>query len=323
MSSLTSLAGKHILSIKQFDRIQLQLLFDLTDKCKKLVEYQGCGDCLKDKLMCCLFCEASTRTLCSFQSAMLRLGGKVMSINDLKSTSMTKGESWDDTLKCIDCYSDILIQRHSQVGSALKSSKLLNSSILVNAGDGIGEHPSQTLTDLYTIQKETPLHQIDNLTITLIGDLKNGRTVHSLVQALALFKNVQLNYVSCKHLKMPGDIIDSVNQISKLNKTLVKQTECLELDSILHQTDILYVTRIQIEREQSNFTESPVVIDKNLLTNLKAKPSLKILHPFPRLSELSTDVDEDLDRAVYFKQMKNGMFVRMALLCAITGRQPN
>lgn len=317
-----SFVGQHVLSARQFTRDHLNALFATADECQQLVSREGSSDALKGKLLATLFYESSTRTSCSFQAAMLRLGGKVMTLNDTASSSVSKGETLQDTVRCLESYADIIVQRHPQEGSAKAAAAALTTAVLINAGDGVGEHPTQALLDLYTIQRETPTHCIDNLTVTLVGDLKNGRTVHSLAQALTLYNNVTLNYVSPAELRMPQSIQDEV----KLRSSNIKQCEHTSLDSVLSQTDILYVTRVQKERFESQLAYDKVAqsfcITTALLKQLNSKSTLRILHPLPRVTELSSDVDSDTERAAYFRQMRNGMYVRMALLCWVTGRKP-
>ena len=323
MSSAMSFKGHHVLSVKQFDRQQLESLFASADLCALLVSQQGGSDALKGKLLATLFYESSTRTSCSFQAAMLRLGGSVMTLNDVSNSSVSKGETIEDTVRCLESYADIIVQRHPIVGSAAAAAKALTSSVLINAGDGVGEHPTQALLDLYTMQRETPKRSIDGLTVTMLDDLKHGRTVHSLAQALTLFNNVTINYVSPESLRMPQSIQDQINQSS----TGTKQLEHTTLDSVLQHSDILYVTRVQKERFESQAAYDAVAqsfcVTNELLRQFNASPSLRILHPLPRVNELAHEVDADVERAAYFRQMKNGMFVRMALLCAVAGKRPD
>lgn len=265
--------------------------------------------------MSTLFYEPSTRTHSSFQAAMYRLGGQVIAISDMSNTSVKKGETLSDTVKCIECYSDVIAMRHPRIGSATEASEAVRIPIL-NGGDGAGEHPTQALLDAFTIMAE--LGKVDGLTVTMLGDLKHGRTVHSLAKLLSRF-NCKLNYVSPAILKMP----DYIMKIVEENEGETTQNATDDLLSMLPETDILYVTRIQKERfenpEEYDQVSSCYIVSPELLEKGKAKESLRILHPLPRVNEITTDVDDD-PRAAYFRQMRNGMYVRMALLALCLGK---
>jgi aspartate carbamoyltransferase len=241
---------------------------------------------------------------------MKRLGGEVIEINSNES-SVKKGETIEDFCRCIECYTDILVLRSPEIASVEKVSNILKIP-LINAGDGIGSHPTQALLDVYTIREE--IGTVNNLTITIVGDLKNGRTVHSLAKLLSVY-NVRLRYVSPKSLRIPKDVF---NYVAKKG---VEQTEHGSLDKVLETTDILYVTRIQRERfeslEEYNKVKGSYVITPTTL--IKAKPNVRILHPLPRVDEISTDLDSD-PRAAYFRQMENGLYIRMAILSTILGK---
>jgi aspartate carbamoyltransferase catalytic subunit len=229
--------GKDILSVKQFSRPDLEYIFAVAHEMMVMVERVGTFDLLKGKILANLFYEPSTRTSSSFTSAMERLGGSVIPINEVRYSSVAKGESLPDTVRTLECYADLIVLRHPETGSAALAAQYARKPI-INAGDGTGEHPTQALLDTFTIREE--LGQIDGLTVTMLGDLKYGRTVHSLARLLSLY-NVRLNYVSPEILRMPAEII------KELPGTL-PQAEYNTLDPVLSQTDVLYVTRVQKER---------------------------------------------------------------------------
>ncbi|CAK4098781.1 unnamed protein product [Aphanomyces euteiches] len=305
--------GKDILSTDQFDASNVRFLFQVANRMKSMVARQGADDTLQGKVLANLFFEPSTRTSSSFQAAMLRLGGRVVCVNE-SSSSTKKGETLSDTIRCLECYSDLLVLRHPEVGAAATAA---NASLkpVINAGDGIGEHPTQALLDLYTIYQEAKLSEVnlDGKVITMVGDLKNGRTVHSLAKLLAHF-NVTLNYVAPDSLKMPRYIVD------ELNRHGVVQHEMTHLDEVLAQSDVLYVTRVQKERFATQ-EEYDAVKDSFIVTPAtlaRAKPTAILMHPLPRVNEIHVDVDKD-PRAAYFRQMEYGMYVRMALLALVMG----
>ena len=251
---------------------------------------------LKDRIMTSLFYEPSTRTSCSFQAAMLRLGGSVIDV-PVDQSSVQKGETLQDTIRTLCCYSDIIVLRHPEKGAALKAASVSTKPIL-NAGDGTGEHPSQAMLDLFTIQEE--LGRIKNFTITFMGDLTHGRTVHSLVRSLVHFPNITILYASA--FPMPPEIVDYV-------ATYGLEQRVTTLDEALPETDVLYVTRIQKERFTFTGTPERICAERMKL----AKEKMIVMHPLPRNEELSTDMDED-PRCVHFKQMEHGMYMRMAIL---------
>ncbi|KYQ96720.1 dihydroorotase [Tieghemostelium lacteum] len=306
-----SLVGKHIFSVKQFNRKQLHYIFGLASEMRALVKRDGCTDLLKGRVMATLFYEPSTRTQCSFTAAMQRLGGKVVTV-DSYSSSIVKGESLNDSIRTLESYCDAIVIRHPQAGSVETAVQIAKKPI-INGGDGVGEHPTQALLDIYTIREE--LGTVNGLTITLVGDLKNGRTVHSLVRLLSLYQVKKLNYVSPKSLSMPKEIIVELNQLG------IEQNEYHSLDHVLDSTNVLYVTRIQKERFQ-DLAEYDLVKDQFIITPhtlTKALDNMIVMHPLPRVNEISPDVDSD-PRAAYFRQMENGMYVRMALLASIFGK---
>jgi carbamoyl-phosphate synthase/aspartate carbamoyltransferase len=300
---------KHILRSKQFDRSDLHLLFGVAHEMRNLVELYGSINLLQGRVMTTMFFEPSTRTSSSFEAAMYRLGGKVVSVTAATS-SVQKGESLADTVRTLGCYSDLIVLRHPQPGSAQIAAKYSKVPI-VNAGDGIGEHPTQAFLDVFTIREE--LGTVNGLTVTLVGDLKNGRTVHSLVKILAYYQ-VTINYVCPDSLAMPKEVIEEVEAAG------VKQNFYSSLSEVIGSTDVLYMTRIQKERFESE-EEYLNVRDAFILNNdvlSKAKSQMIVLHPLPRVNEIEPEVDFD-QRAAYFRQMRYGLFVRMALLALVLG----
>nr|AOE43169.1 pyrimidine synthesis [Synstelium polycarpum] len=301
---------KHIYSVKQFNRKVLHSLFGLAHEMRLQVKKSGGSNVLSGKILATLFYEPSTRTQCSFTAAFERLGGKVIAV-DAISSSIVKGESLSDTVRTLESYADATVIRHPQVGAidtAIKAAK----KPIINAGDGVGEHPTQALLDVFTMREE--LGTVNGLTITLIGDLKNGRTVHSLVRLLSLYQ-VKLNYVSPASLRMPEEIVAELRALG------IEQRETEKLDDVLPTTNVLYVTRVQKERFQ-DLAEYEKVKDAYIITPhtlTKAIDNMIVMHPLPRVNEISVEVDSD-PRAAYFRQMENGMYVRMALLASILGK---
>lgn len=259
------------------------------------------------KKLATLFFEPSTRTRLSFEAAMYELGGNVLSMADAKSSSAVKGESVADTVKVISCYADIIAMRHPKEGAPYVAS--LNASIpVINAGDGGHNHPTQTLADLLTISREKG--HFDNLTVGFCGDLKFGRTVHSLIEALARYNNVKFVLISPEELKLPSYVKNDV--IKAKNLEYIQTTD---LEKVMPELDVLYMTRVQKERffneEDYLRLKDSYILTLDKLAN--AKPDLSILHPLPRVNEISVAVDKD-PRACYFKQVLNGKYMRMALI---------
>ncbi|PWH19695.1 MAG: aspartate carbamoyltransferase [Anaerolineae bacterium] len=303
--------GKDILSVKQFNRADLEYIFGVAHEMREMVERIGTFDLLKGKILANLFYEPSTRTSSSFTSAMERLGGSVIPINEVRYSSVAKGESLPDTVRTLECYADVIVLRHPEIGASALAAQYARKPI-INAGDGVGEHPTQALLDLFTIVSE--LNQVDGLTVTMLGDLKYGRTVHSLARLLSLY-DVKLNYVSPEILRMPEEII------AELNEKNIVQKEYTSLDEVLPQTDVLYVTRVQKERFE-NLDEYESVKDAYVITPQvmqAAKDRMIVMHPLPRVGEISMEFDSD-PRAAYFRQMEYGLYVRMALLAMVLGR---
>ncbi len=259
------------------------------------------------KKLATLFFEPSTRTRLSFEAAMYELGGNVLSMADAKSSSAVKGESVADTVKVISCYADIIAMRHPKEGAPYVAS--LNASVpVINAGDGGHNHPTQTLADLLTISREKG--HFDNLTVGFCGDLKFGRTVHSLIEALARYNNVKFVLISPEELKLPSYVKNDV--IKAKNLEYIQTTD---LEKVMPELDVLYMTRVQKERffneEDYLRLKDSYILTPDKLAN--AKPDLSILHPLPRVNEISVAVDKD-PRACYFKQVLNGKYMRMALI---------
>ncbi len=303
--------GQDILSVQQFSRDDLEYIFGVAEAMRTMVAHIGTFDLLKGKILANLFYEPSTRTSSSFTAAMERLGGSVIPINEVKYSSVSKGESLPDTVRTLECYADVIVLRHPETGSAAIAAQAARKPV-INAGDGIGEHPTQALLDLFTIREE--LGGVDGLTVTMLGDLKYGRTVHSLAKLLSLFK-IKLNYVAPDILRMPAELIQ------QLQAKGLAQAEHPALEKVLPETDVLYVTRVQKERFE-NLAEYEAVKGAYVITpeTLKtAKQKMAVMHPLPRVGEISMEVDAD-PRAAYFRQMEYGLYVRMALLAMVLGK---
>ncbi len=303
--------GRHIISVKQFSRDDLTYIFEVAHEMREMVLRVGSFDLLKGKILANLFYEPSTRTAASFIAAMQRLGGSVIAINEVRYSSVAKGESLPDTIRTLEAYADVIVLRHPQQGAAALAARYARKPI-INAGDGVGEHPTQALLDLFTIQEE--LGQVDGLTITLLGDLKYGRTVHSLARLLSLYR-VRLHYVSPPELRMPREIVEEIARAG------IPQQEHVSLDEVLPETDVLYVTRVQKERfddpEAYERVKDAYIITPQVMA--RAKDRMILMHPFPRVYEITLDVDQD-PRAAYFRQMEYGLYVRMALLAMVLGK---
>ena len=303
--------AKDILSVNQFSRADLEYIFGVAHEMREMVTRIGTFDLLKGKILASLFYEPSTRTSSSFTSAMERLGGSVIPINEVTYSSVSKGESLPDTVRTLECYADVIVLRHPEVGASSIAAKYSRKPI-INAGDGVGEHPTQALLDLFTIQEE--LGVVDSLSVTMLGDLKYGRTVHSLSRLLSLY-DVHLNYVSPDILSMPPEII------TELNEKHIPQNEYTVLDEVIANSDVLYVTRVQKERfenlDEYEDVKQAYVIDSK--TMAAAKQRMIVMHPLPRVGEISMEVDDD-PRAAYFRQMQYGLYVRMALLALVLGK---
>ena len=303
--------GKSILSVKQFSRDDLTYIFEVAHEMRTMVERVGAFDLLKGKILANLFYEPSTRTASSFTAAMERLGGSVIPINEVKYSSVAKGESLPDTVRSLECYSDVVVLRHPEVGASALAAEYARKPI-INAGDGIGEHPTQALLDLFTIIEERG--NPDGLTVTMLGDLKYGRTVHSLSRLLSLYR-IKLNFVAPEILAIPPEILEELQQSG------IPFQAYTSLDEPLPETDVLYVTRVQKERfddpEEYEEAKGTYIITPETLED--AKDEMIIMHPLPRVGEISMTLDDD-PRAAYFRQMEYGMYVRMALLAMVLGK---
>lgn len=306
------LVGQDILSVSQFSTDTLEYIFTRAHEMREMVQQIGAVDLLKGYVLTCLFYEPSTRTSASFIAAMERLGGRVIPITQgVQFSSVSKGETLPDTIRTLEQYSDVIVLRHPELGSAKVAADYADIPV-INAGDGPGEHPTQALLDMFTIREE--LGRLDGLKIAMIGDLRYGRTVHSLTKLL-LHYNVSLRFVSPEILRLPLTIMNEVKDTG-LN---VRETH--DVADVIENADVLYVTRVQKERfsdlaqyeEVKNFYE----ITTELMT--KAKQKMIVMHPLPRVGEIHYNVDSD-PRAAYFRQVKNGMYVRMALLAAVLGK---
>ena len=295
---------RHLISPLDFTVEELdQLLETASDIEKNPTKYQD--DC-KGKKIATLFYEPSTRTRLSFEAAMINLGGQVLGFSEASSSSASKGESVADTIRIISCYADICAMRHPKEGAALVAAN--NSSIpVINAGDGGHQHPTQTLADLMTIKSLKG--RLDNITIGLCGDLKFGRTVHSLINALLRYDNVKFVLISPNELKVPEYIIENIQ------KAGAEYKEVNKLEDVIGELDILYMTRVQRERffneEDYIRLKDSFILDKKKMS--MAKDDMLVLHPLPRVNEISVEVDKD-PRAAYFKQVQYGVYVRMALI---------
>lgn len=304
--------GKNILSVRQFSRDDLGYIFSVAHDMRTMVEHVGTFDLLKGKILANLFYEPSTRTQASFMAAMQRQGGAVIPISEVRYSSVAKGESLPDTVRTLACYADVIVIRHPEVGSAALAAQYAGKPV-INAGDGTGEHPTQALLDLFTISEE--LGRLDDMTVTMLGDLRYGRTVHSLARLLTRFNGIKLNYVSPEILRMPREVMDEVG------KKGIPQTEHTTIDEVLPATDVLYVTRVQRERFE-NPDDYEKVKGAYVITPEVMKPAKKqmiVLHPLPRVTEIGMEFDAD-PRAAYFRQMEYGLYVRMALLAMVLGK---
>ncbi len=300
--------GRDIVSIKDFSKEELLQVLDKAAEIDK--EKRKFSQLLQGKVMASLFFEPSTRTRLSFESAMHRLGGSVIGFAEPSMTSIAKGETFEDTIRIIDGYCDIIVIRHPEIGSAKRAADIAKNPV-INAGDGAHEHPTQTFGDLFTIKKS--LGRLDNLTVGFLGDLKYGRTVHSLAFALSHF-NPTFYFISHKSLKMPEE------DLKELDRRKIKYYEEEDLLKVSKNLDVLYVTRIQKERflnpEEYHQVKGFYQIDPSFLRH--TKPELKILHPLPRVDEINPQLDK-ARQSIYFEQAHNGIPVRMALLSMVLG----
>jgi len=299
--------NKSLVSINDYSKEDILHILDLAEG----FETNPRQKILSNHVIASLFFEPSTRTRLSFESAINQLGGRVIGFSDAGSSSVKKGESLRDTIQTVSLYSDLIVMRHPLEGSARFASEVSDTPI-INAGDGANQHPTQCLLDLYSIRKTQG--SLDNLDIAFVGDLKYGRTVHSLVIALTMFKNVTFHLVSPVELKLPRSI---KNFILDAGLTY-KQYD--DIAQIIDDVDVLYMTRIQRERFADSVeyerVKNSYILDNAMLKN--SKDNLRILHPLPRVNEISEDVDNN-EKAYYFQQAENGVYVRQALLASILG----
>ena len=300
---------RHLMSPLDFTTDELEKLFDLANEIEKQPEKYA--HICEGKILATCFYEPSTRTRLSFESAMTRLGGRVIGFSDANSSSAAKGESVSDTIRVISCYADICAMRHPKEGAPMvAASKSLIP--VINAGDGGHQHPTQTLTDLLTIRS---LHgSLGGYTIGLCGDLKFGRTVHSLINALVRYDDIKFVFISPTELRVPDYVTDMLNEKG------IEYEEVIKLEDVIGDLDMLYMTRVQKERF---FNEEDYIRLKDfyILTPEKlalAKENMLVLHPLPRVNEISVEVDDD-PRAAYFKQAQYGVYVRMALILTLLG----
>ena len=308
---MSKLAHKDVLRADQFSKSEIALIVKTAREYEQALAAGRVLEVMKGQVLSTLFYEPSTRTRLSFEAAMLRLGGAVISVAEAKSSSAAKGESLYDTMKTVEGYADVIVLRHPQIGAAEEAAAATYRPVL-NAGDGAGQHPTQSLLDYYTIEKERGT--VEGLTVTLAGDLKHGRTVHSLAELLSSY-DVRFVFASPTALRMPVDIV------TRLKARGVSVTETESLADAIRTSDVLYMTRIQRERFEDP-TEYDRLKDAYVLTRSMlagAKGGLTVMHPLPRVNEIAIDVD-DYAGAAYFRQAANGLAIRMALLALVTGR---
>ncbi|THF73550.1 aspartate carbamoyltransferase [Cohnella fermenti] len=296
----------HVLGAKQFSRSELDELFAAAKGMEEVVRTGG-NRSHQGAIMTTLFFEASTRTRLSFESAMSRLGGSVIGTeNAAQFSSAIKGETLEDTIRIISGYSDVIVMRHTEIGAAKRAAAVADVPV-INAGDGAGEHPTQALLDAYTIQKE--IGQLDGVRIAMVGDLAYGRTVHSLSYILANYKDVQVFYISPENVRIPSYVKRYMDEKG------IRYSESGDLNSVAGDIDVLYQTRIQKERfpslEEYEKASGHFIVDAELMSLMPNKSI--VLHPLPRAGEIADSVDND-PRAAYFRQARNGLYVRMALV---------
>jgi aspartate carbamoyltransferase len=304
-------AGRDIISVRHLSPEDLEYIFRVSHDMRMLVGRIGSFDLCRGKILANLFYEPSTRTSASFVAAMERLGGSVIGINEVHYSSVAKGESLPDTVRTLECYADVLVLRHPEVGAAAEAAKWCKKPV-INAGDGVGEHPTQALLDLFTILEE--LGGVSGLTVTLLGDLRNGRTVHSLARLLAGY-NVRLQLVSPPSLAMPAELLSELDAAGVVVETVAR------IEDAIPHSDVVYATRVQKERF-AQLADYEAVKDAFCITPetmQKAKKKMVLLHPLPRVNEIAVEVDDD-PRAAYFRQIEYGLYVRMALLAMVLGR---
>lgn len=298
--------NRSLVSIDDFSTEEILKILDLASEFEK----QPVRKLLEGKVIATLFFEPSTRTRLSFESAINKLSGKIVGFTDSSSSSVSKGETLHDTIKMVSSYSDLIVMRHPMEGSARFASEIASVPV-INAGDGANQHPTQTLLDLYSIRKTQGT--LDNLNIFMVGDLKYGRTVHSLMMAMSRWK-ATFNFISPEELKMPDEFKIYLDNIG------LKYYEHSDFTDIISKADIIYMTRVQKERFSDPMEYEKVknvyVLRNTMLGN--TKPNMRILHPLPRVNEIHTDVDTN-PKAYYFEQALNGVYTRQAILCSLLG----
>jgi aspartate carbamoyltransferase catalytic subunit len=307
-------ANQSIISIDQFCQEDIVQLFALAHRMRPIANREVRCQVLDGYILGSLFFEASTRTRLSFETAFMRLGGQLHSTTGVTFSSMAKGESLEDTMRVASSYCDIIAFRHPNKGSAHIASKYSQKPV-INGGDGPGEHPTQALLDLFTIFEERGF--VEDITITMIGDLKYGRTVHSLAKLLSLYKSIHIQLVAPNEVQMSTELVEYLTSRGCIITLHSDMTECLR------KSDVIYMTRIQKERFESPNAYERVngtyVLNRSIIET-HCKRDVTIMHPLPRLAELSTDLDE-LPNAAYFRQAENGTLIRMALYLLVLGKE--
>lgn len=296
------MSKKNLISITDFSKEEYLKIMELS----RQFEENPSQSLLKGKVIATLFFEPSTRTRLSFETAINRLGGKIIGFSDSNSSSVSKGETLHDTIKMVSNYADLIIMRHPLEGSARYAAEVSDVPV-INAGDGANQHPSQTLLDMYSIMKTQG--RLDDINLFMVGDLKYGRTVHSLLMAMSQFKNPIFNFVAPPELAMPDEYKLYLSNMG------IRYFEHLEFNDIINQADIIYMTRVQKERfidpVEYEKVKNVYILKNEMLAN--TKPTVKILHPLPRINEIHTNVDSN-PKAYYFTQARNGVFTRMAII---------
>jgi aspartate carbamoyltransferase catalytic subunit len=305
---------RHVISVQDFSVEEITGVLDKAEKMVTIARGEAVSEALKGKVLACIFYEPSTRTRLSFETAMNRLGGGVIGFAGAEATSVVKGETLADTIRMVSAYADAVVLRHPREGAARLATEFSDVPIL-NAGDGAGQHPTQTMLDLFTIRAE--MGRLEGLNISLVGDLRYGRTVHSLAIALAKFGNT-INLVSPEGLEMPGEVVGFLKEAGMFGKA------CHSPEEVIAETDILYVTRIQKERFPDPVEYEKVAgvyrVDPELVA--RGPEHMIVLHPLPRVKEITPEVDS-LPQAKYFVQAFNAVPVRMALLSMVIGDNSN
>ncbi len=302
----------HIIEAQQFDRATLAELFEASRQMEEIVRKGGVAD-YPNRIMAALFYEPSTRTRFSFEAAMHRLGGRVVTTeNATEFSSVSKGETLEDTIRILNGYADLIVIRHFEVGAAQRAAAVSRAPI-INAGDGVGQHPTQALLDLYTIQQE--IGTIDGLRIAMVGDLAQGRTVRSLAYLLGKFKDVKIYFVAPSILRMKDDILDYLRD----HGVACKEED--DLEKVIPEVNVVYQTRVQKERFGDRIADYEKCRGLYIITPAtlrRLRRDAIIMHPLPRVGEIAMEVDQD-PRAAYFRQAQNGLYVRMALLRMVLG----